>query len=82
MSIFVTGFLWGLGISLGAGIGLLVYILARDGLTWVTGQADTIQDIRHVNRASLEALQSRNELTVQIIEKLAEINDSLDRQAG
>jgi hypothetical protein len=87
---FVSGLLWGSGISLGFCVGLVTWAIVKAGMDKVLGVSRTVRDI---NERSIAALERRNELTVEtnnaiwaVVEAMvaaspaAEIEVSDDRQ--
>ena len=80
MATIATAFLWGLGVSCGAAIGLLVFLLMKSGLEWSMGIRETNLTIERTNRASLAALLERNKHTEETNELLDRIADSLETQ--
>jgi hypothetical protein len=57
--VIVTAFLWGLGVSLGAAIGALFYVLALDLLQWLLGRADEAKQ-------QVDAMLDQNEIAKTI----------------
>lgn len=80
METFITALTWGLGVSLGAAVGLLVFTIAKLGLDWVLGRTAAIEKvIKNFNEDSLEALVERNELTVQSNKAFRRIGEALEK---
>ncbi len=59
MSIFITAFIWGTGISLGLCVGLAAWTWLRP----LVGSKDEWMTVKEYNRMSIEALEERNRLT-------------------
>ena len=74
-----NAFVWGLGVSCGGGIGLIACAFTMRALDWATGKADRIASVIERDVRSLEALQTRNELTKETNSALASIAVSLKR---
>lgn len=66
---FVTAFIWGIGVSCGACGGLLLFAVLKALLDRITGKAayDTMLEY---NRKVLAALIDRNEMTELMVEHL------------
>lgn len=60
---FVSGFLWGSGLSLGICVGLVAWVFLRTMANKICGIADDWYRLQQYNKASLAALVARNELT-------------------
>lgn len=60
---FWTAFIWGLGVSLGGGIGLVGFVLTMWALQWVTGRAAHVEAMQDFSHRSLAALLARNLMT-------------------
>ena len=58
-----TAFLWGVGVSCGAAVGLLLFFLCFWSLEWACGRAKRAAELRGFNIDSLAALRDRNRLT-------------------
>lgn len=67
---FWTAFVWGLGVSCGATVGLLAFVVSFWVLQWASGRAAEIEAAKKVAELSLVALDRRNELTEETIEHL------------
>lgn len=74
---FVTAFLWTLGVFVGAAAGLIVLAAA----TWVISLFPGSNETRRVNEASLAALNERNQLTAITNNHLFRIADALEEYA-
>lgn len=63
MATFFTALVWGLGVSLGATAGLLVFGLARGGLDWALGRFEvkdfSTDSLRALDRIA-EALEKKD----------------------
>lgn len=77
---FWTAVLWGLGVSIGAAIGLLMFILAFWGLEWISGKAKVKAAALSCNEESMRALLARNDLTKETNEHLCNIFVALDER--
>ncbi len=64
MTEFYIAFIWGLGVSCGAAIGLLAFMVAKVAFEWATGRLDKYEKL---------LLTERNALTVKTIECLVRI---------
>ena len=62
---FISGLQWGTGLSLGFCVGLVAWVLLREGLNRLLGITCLLDEHREFNRATLEALLSRNRLAVE-----------------
>ena len=78
MTSFYGAFVIGLGVSLGAAVGLLVFAVAKTVMDAVCGRQSTAESITQTNALSLESLALRNELTVETIHSLDRIGDVLE----
>lgn len=70
---FWTAFLWGLGMSCGGSIGLLLFAVGFKALQWLTGQTERLSRLEQFNRETLAALNERNALTQDTNATLTEI---------
>ena len=76
-------FIWGIGVSSGAAIGMIAYGLAREGLRRLLGDTEIYKSIRDFHDGSLKALENRNVLTVKAIAVLDRIAEALrDQEAN
>ena len=81
MNTFCLAVLWGLGVSLGASVGVFAFVMLKAAFDWMCGR-DVYKSIAQANEDSLQALQRRNELTVEIISSLDHISEAIDRPEG
>ena len=79
MTTFFTALTWGLGVSLGGTVGLLVFIIAKGGLDWVFGRAEAVERVIDFHHKSLRALEQRNSLTVDTIAALEQIAETVEK---
>lgn len=67
MTELFTAFIWGLGVSCGAAIGCLAFLVAKAVADWMTGKAAQYETLMTFNRKShsecLAQLTERNDLT-------------------
>ena len=70
---FWTAFVWGVGVSCGAAIGLLGFMFAKTAADWALGHRKMQQTILTYNQLSLVELTNRNVLTLDTIEALERI---------
>ncbi len=80
MTTFFTALTWGLGVSLGGAVGLLVFMIAKIGLDWVLGRAEAVERVIDFHHKSLGALERRNNLTVEITEALRRIAEAAEKK--
>ena len=81
MTTLLVAFLWGLGTSTGAGIGLLAYAALKASIDSCTGAGVAYQSTVETNNRSTAALVRRNELGLQEVETLERIAAALERTA-
>lgn len=74
---FWTALCWGIGLGIGACVSLLALIVLVSFLDKLTGKQKERQDAFAFNRQSLDALCTRNELTVTTNKELATIANHL-----
>jgi len=77
MATFCTALTWGLGVSLGGAVGLLVFMLTKLWLDWAFGHRARVEDM---NKDSLRALLRRNELMLQIIDAADRIAEAIEEK--
>lgn len=70
---------WGLGVSLGASVGLMVFVVAVT-LWKMTTESQVVKQMRDVNEASLAALLRRNELSEEQVDCLRRIAAATERE--
>lgn len=78
---FWTAFIWGLGVSVGASIGLMAFVVLFAGWSWLAN-TKTVKRASEVAELSLKALDRRNELTneqIQMLERVASAVEGLER---
>lgn len=75
---FWTAFIWGLGVSVGGAVGVLFFVLFFKAMERLLNTKAVKESIDYAEK-SLEALQERNDLTVQIIDQLAQISHQLNQ---
>lgn len=79
MTTLFTAFLWGLGASSGASVGLIAFLLFKESLDWVCGRSKAIRDLVAKYEAdTLAALVRRNDLTVETIASIDRIADKVE----
>lgn len=78
---FWTAFIWGLGASCGAAVGLMGFMVGVYCLEKFSGKISRADAMVQVNVDSLAALQERNELTQQTNRVLQRIAGTLERTA-
>jgi len=79
---FLSGFMWGSGLSLGICVGLVAWVFLRTLTQKVLGITEEWDSIRDHNRKSIAALEARNELTEETniaIQKIASYLDLMSR---
>lgn len=76
MATLLTAMTWGLGVSLGASIGMLFFVVMWRLLDLFM-RSEAGKALEEVNRLSLAALDRRNELTVVQVETLGRIASAL-----
>ena len=84
MATFCTALVWGLGVSLGAAIGLLAFMVAKEGMDWVLGRRAIRIASELYGDETLAALKRRNELTIQTVEQMvrgADATEEIARQS-
>lgn len=59
---FWTAVVWGLGVSLGASVGMMTFVMLATGLRLLT-MTKAAKTVAEINELSLAALNRRNELT-------------------
>jgi hypothetical protein len=69
---FWTAVIWGLGVSLGASVGMMSFVVMFAVWGWLAN-TKAAKRASEVAELSLAALDKRNELTIQQIEYLAAI---------
>lgn len=79
---FWTAFIWGLGVSTGAAVGLLCWVCMFWSLEWLLGRSADKLDLKKINKESLEALVLRNELTRDTNDYLANIARSVRQMSA
>ena len=57
---FISGLQWGTGLSLGICVGLVAWVLLREGLYRLLGIANLLDENRQFNLDTLKALLDRN----------------------
>lgn len=83
MSTFYAAFVWGLGVSFGASVGLLAFMVAKAGMDWLLGKADHLERMMQRDVDSLEKLERRNSLTIETIVALDKIAEAVrDRDSS
>lgn len=75
---FWTAFLWGVGVSCGASVGILLLLVMWSLLNWFVGTASKATGI---NEKSLEALIRRNELSEEQVEQMRFLVTAAERIA-
>ena len=78
---FWTAFVWGVGVTLGGSIGLMVFVVLFAGWQWLAN-TKTAKRASEVAELSLKALDRRNELTheqIQMLERVASAVEGLER---
>lgn len=73
MTTFLTALVWGLGVSLGASVGFMVFVLLFGFYKDKTGQR-----AKEINEESVAALKRRNELTGYQVAALERIADTME----
>ena len=72
---FISGLMWGTGLSLGICAGLVTWVFLREGVNRLLGVTSYERNtFRQFNKQSLEALSERNRLTCKtnaLLERLA-----------
>lgn len=75
---FWTAIVWGLGVSIGGSVGLMsFFVMYHFFKVWVNDES--LKSLRNFQKQQMEALEKRNELTVQSIEQLVGIKIGLDK---
>ena len=69
---FWTAFVWGLGASFGASIGLMSFVVMKCVWDWATN-TKAAKQMKEIHEMSVAALTRRNELTEEQIGKLDKI---------
>ena len=80
--IFLEAFLWGTGLSLGMCVGLVAWIFLKAAAYKILGIAADLERHLQLGVASLAALESRNELTVETNEWMESIAHAMELKAG
>ena len=76
---FWTAFVWGLGASLGASVGLMSFVVLK--CLWdMATKTKAAMRLNEINELSIAALTRRNELTEQQIEHLGVIAMAMESQ--
>lgn len=75
---FWTAFVWGLGVTVGGSLGLMLFVVLFAGWSWLMG-TETAKRAAEVAELGLIALQERNNLTKCQLEVL---DRNLDRIAN
>jgi hypothetical protein len=78
---FWTALVWGFGVSLGASVGMMCFVLMFAAFKRVT-ESKTAQEILSFHERSHEALQERNQLTEKQIEHIAAIRWAMETLAA
>jgi len=82
MSVLLTAFVWGVGVSLGAVVGLLVFLVVKVLLDTASGERHTRQSTRQntidANNETVQLLDQRNKLTIQTTDTLIRIAEALE----
>ena len=79
---FWTAFVWGLGVTFGGSIGLMLFVLMNYGFKRLA-ESESAKSIEHYHKLSQEALVERNMLTkrqIAVLERIAEANESMAGQ--
>lgn len=87
---FWTAFTWGIGVSCGASLGLLVFMFLKAGGDWLLGNSQEVTNVNEkivaFNRESLDRLTERNELTTLMTLHVERIGDAItelvDKEKG
>lgn len=77
MATFLTALVWGLGVSVGASLGLMVFVLLF-ALSKPLMDTKAAKAAREVHELSLAALNRRNELTEEQIATLRRIAETME----
>jgi len=74
---FISGLMWGAGLSLGICVGLVVWVFLREALYGMLGITNRVNAAKQFNQETLAKLQERNDLTIQTIEALNRIAEKI-----
>ncbi len=75
--IFLDGFLWGAGISLGFCVGLVAWLFLKTATYWVLGVTEELKEDREFSAVTVRALLERNRLTKDTIDRLERIANAI-----
>jgi len=70
---FISGLLWGTGLSLGICVGLVTWVFLRTAVNWLLGITSKRDAAERLDENYLAALQYRNVLTIETNELLERI---------
>lgn len=73
---FWTAFVWGIGASMGAAIGVVFLVLMLMGLEWITGKAARATEALGLREAAVFESKRNNELTAEIANCLTFMADA------
>lgn len=66
---FWTAFVWGLGVSFGASIGMMCFVLLYATFKWFT-ESESVKAIEEINDLTYQALLNRNEISSRMLEHM------------
>lgn len=75
---FISGIMWGAGVSLGLCVGLVTWVFLRQATYWLLGITIDSSEHRRFNRETLEALLERNALTQETNSRLGHIGVTIE----
>ena len=78
---FITAFVWGLGVTFGGSLGLMLFVLMNYGFKRIS-QTEADKTLLDYHQKANEALVERNMLTLKTISALENIAEAIEWQEG